>query len=502
MENGAKILKLQKRKGHIMTDKEQRKQKKESKRIARQQSMINSNVGSLIIKMSIPTMLSFLITSIYSLADTYFVSSLGTEATAAVSVNTSLDMIIMMGGSMVAVGAASYMSRLLGAGNKERASNVVSTSFFTALVFGLLILVFGKLFVGPLVDVLGATSTCRQYSIDYATYLLYSAPFMATSFVMNQGLRSEGNAMLSTIGMGVGGIVNCILDPIFIFEKFTIFGLTINGFGLEVLGASVATAISKVVSFVVLLAPYLLGTTQVKIAIRKIKFAKDIVTEVVSVGSSSLFRTGLSIVSGIILNNIAGGISDSLLAAIGVSTKVMMFPFGFLLGFGLGYQPVAGYAWGAKNYGRVRQAYSFSVKTSVIGSIVMAALMIIFSRQLIDLFTQSDADLSRLGSLCIILQSIAIPAQAWVMMVNMLCGATGYAFGTVFLALARQGICFIPIVFPLTWMFGEYGVCSVQAIADALSIFLAIPIIKKAKKMISDAEEKCYEEPSENTVRA
>ena len=450
--------------------------------------MLSSKVGPLILKMSIPTIISFLITSIYSLADTFFVSSLGTNATAAVSVNSSLDMIIMMAGSMLAVGAASYISRLLGAGDKERASKVLSTSWFTALLFGVIILVLGKIFIGPMVRLLGATDNCEQYSIDYATYILYAAPFMATSFVMNQTLRAEGNAFLSMIGMGIGGILNCVLDPFFILDEVSIFGLTLPGLGLEVAGASIATAISKVISFMVLIFPYVIRHCQLRLSPRLIEYAKDIVKEVVSVGSSSLFRTGLSIIAGIVLNNLAGNISDSLLAAVGVSTKVMMFPFGFLLGFGQGYQPIAGYGWGAKNYRRVREAYRFSIKTAIIGSAVMAAIMCIFSDQLIGIFTETDAEMLRLGSLCIRLQCIALPAHAWVMIVNMLCGAIGYAFGASFLALARQGTCFLPIVYPMAWIFGEAGICSVQAVADIISIFITIPIAKKVSRMIDEAE--------------
>lgn len=471
-----------------MKTKEEKELLKEKKRNARNESMMSGSVGKLIVKMAIPTMLAFLITSIYGLADTYFVSSLGTEATAAVSVNSSLDMIIMMGGSMLAVGAASYISRLLGAGKNDEANSVLATSWFTALIFGAVILVLGKIFIVPMVRLLGATDSCQQYSVDYATYILYAAPFMATSFVMNQTLRAEGNAMLSTLGMGIGGLLNCILDPFFILKEVNIFGITFGGLGLEVAGASIATAISKVVSFGVLLAPYLLRNTNLRFSLRKISYNAKAVKEVVGVGSSSLLRTGLSILSGIILNNIAGGISDSLLAAIGVTTKVMMFPFGFLLGFGQGYQPVAGFAWGAKNYSRVREAYRFAVKTSVIGTIVMAGLVCLFAEPIIGIFTETDSELVRLGALCLRLQCIALPAHAWVMMVNMLCGAMGYAFGAVFLAITRQGTCFLPIVFPMALIFKEIGVCSVQAVADVLSIFLTIPIARKCMRMIDEAE--------------
>ena len=228
----------------------------------RRNMMLNDPVSRIIPQMAIPTIVAFLINSIYSLADTYFVSSLGTNATAAVSVNASLDQLIMMCGSMLAVGANSYIARLLGEGNEKKASQVLSTAFFTAFGIGALLMVFGNLFMVPMVRLLGATPTCEQYSVDYATYVLFAAPFMAANFVMNQCLRSEGSAMLSMIGMGFGGVLNVILDPIFIMPW---------GLNMGVAGASLATAISKWVSFAILIFPYLTRRSLLHLSIRNFR---------------------------------------------------------------------------------------------------------------------------------------------------------------------------------------------------------------------------------------
>ena len=176
------------------------------------QLMGQAPVGAAIVKMAVPTIIAFLINSIYSLADTYFVSTLGVNATAAVTVNASLDQLIMMCGSMLAVGANSYIARLLGEGNPKKASQVLSTAFFVAFGIGALLLVFGSIFMEEMMTLLGATPTCLNYSVDYATYVLLAAPFMATSFVMNQCLRSEGSAVLSMVGMSFGGVLNVLLD--------------------------------------------------------------------------------------------------------------------------------------------------------------------------------------------------------------------------------------------------------------------------------------------------
>ena len=440
---------------------------------ARRTMMLNEPLYKVIPKMAIPTIIAFLINSIYSLADTYFVSSLGTNATAAVSVNASLDQLIMMCGSMLAVGANSYIARLMGEGEDKKASQVLSTAFFTALGIGAVLMVFGSIFMTPMVRLLGATPTCEQYSIDYATYVLMAAPFMAANFVMNQCLRSEGSATLSMVGMGLGGILNIILDPIFIFT-----------FDMGVAGASLATAISKWVSFIILIFPYITRRSMLHLSVRNIHFSKDIVTNVVSVGSSSMFRNALAVVSAIMLNDIAGNISDSVLAGVGVCNKILMFPFGIILGFGNGFQPVAGFNWGAKRYDRVQESYSFSSKVAIIGSVAMAVFLIVFADPFIVMFAGSDPEMREFGKLCLILQSIALPIHAWVAVVNMLCNGLGNAKGAFLLATARQGSCFIPILYPLAWIFGSIGVASVQALADVLTLALAIPLaISMVKKI-------------------
>ena len=448
----------------------------------RKDMMLNEPISRLIPKMAIPTIVAFLINSIYSLADTYFVSSLGTNATAAVSVNASLDQLIMMAGSMLAVGANSYIARLLGQGNEKKASQVLSTAFFLAMGLGTVLMLFGSIFMTPMVRLLGATPTCEQYSIDYATYVLYAAPFMAANFVMNQCLRSEGSATLSMVGMGFGGILNCFLDPIFIF-----------GLDMGVAGASLATAISKWVSFAILIFPYLTRRSLLHLSIRNFHPTADILSKIISVGSSSMFRSGLSVVAGILLNSIAGDISDSVLAAVGVCNKVMMFPFSIILGFGNGFQPVAGFNWGAKRYDRVQESYRFSAKVALIGSAVMAVLVAVLADPLIVLFAGTDEEMRRIGVICMVSQCIALPIHGWVAVVNMLCAGLGNAKGALALSTARQGTCFLPIVFPLSWAFGAYGVACVQAAADVLSLLLALPIVRGMKKKIAQAQQEALQ---------
>ena len=343
---------------------------------------------------------------------------------------------------------------------------------------------FGLVFMRPMVRLLGATPTCEQHSIEYATYVLMAAPLMASSFVMNQCLRSEGSATLSMIGMGFGGILNCILDPIFII-----------GLNMGVAGASLATAISKLVSFSILIFPYITKRSILRLSIRCFRFAKDIIYEIAAVGSSSMFRSGLAVVSGILLNNLAGDISDGVLAGIGVATKVMMFPFSIILGFGSGFQPVVGFNWGAKRYDRVKESYRFASMVAFVGAAVMAAALAIFADQIICWFTtekDQSTQMMEIGALAIRLQCLALPIHAWVAVVNMYCTGLGNAFGAVLLSTSRQGSCFIPILYPMTFLWGASGIASVQAVADMLTLLLAIPILivtnKKIKKAMAQAD--------------
>ena len=439
--------------------------------------MAEAPIPGLIFKMAVPTIVAFLINSIYSLTDTYFVHFLGTNATAAVSVNASLDQLIMMAGSMLAVGAASYTSRLLGGGDRDKASQVLSTAFFGAFAFGLVVEALGLIFTRPLVYLLGATPTCEEFAVQYANYVLLVAPFMACNFVMNQCLRSEGSAMFSMFGMGFGGILNCVLDPIFIFTL-----------DLGVAGASMATAISKVVSFLILIFPYLSRRSLLRLSIRRVRVVKDILVEVVSVGSSSMFRSGLAVVSAIILNNIAGDISDSVLAGVGVSTKIMMFPFGVILGFGTGFQPVAGFNWGARRYDRVRESFRFASKTAIIVGLAMGAALALGADGVIALFAETDPEMEAVGALCIRLQCLAMPIHSWVAVVNMFCAGLGDARGALILSSSRQGTCFLPIVYPLARLFGSTGVAAVQAVADLLSLALAVPIVHRVMNRVRQAE--------------
>lgn len=446
------------------------------KQTDRSRLMLTTPVSRLVLQMAYPTMIAHAVTSIYSLTDAYFVSSLGISATAAVSVNASLDQVIAMAGSMLALGANSMIARLLGAGKQDKANRILSTAFFLAMAFGTMLLT-GLPVVKPLVRLLGATETCEQYAQDYATFVLLAAPFTAANLVMNQCLRSEGSALRSMLGIGVGGLLNCVLDP-----------LLITTCGLGVKGASIATALSKLASFAFLIFPYLFRKSLLHLSVQNFRPGRRMLLELFNLGSSSVLRGSLAVVAGVVLNNLAGNISDTVLAGVGVSNRVMMLPFNVILGFGSGFQPVVGFNWGAKRYDRVRRSFRFSSLCAILGAAVLGGALAWGAPWVIRLFAETDEETCRVGILCIRLQCAAMPIHAWVAVVDMFCSGLGYARGAQILATARQGTAFFPVVYPLALLCGANGVAASQAVADALTLFLALPVLGHVRRMIRVAE--------------
>ncbi len=427
--------------------------------------MLNTPMSRLIPKMAIPTIISMLVTSLYNLADTYFVSSLGTTATAAVGINFSLDMLIMTIGGLLGVGANSFIARLLGAKQDQKASQVLATSFFSAIFISLILAITGLIAIEPLVRLLGATDNIIRYSMDYAGFVLYAAAFTSSSFVLNHSLRSEGSAIYSMIGIVSGAVLNIALDPLFII-----------GLGWGVKGAGAATAISKTVSFFVLLLPYLRRSSILNLSIRNIHYSREIVTEVLKMGFPSFLRMILMSTAIVIMNKAAGLYSDSVLAGMSVVNRVVMFPTAALLGFAQGYQPVSGFNWGAKRYDRVLQAFWFASFWGAGASVLMGLGLGLFATPIMHLFTQTDQEMIAIGVLSIRLQSIVFPVHAWVIVVNICYASLGKARGAALLSLARQGLCYIPMILILPLLMAAQGLAAAQAAADILSFAMALPL--------------------------
>ena len=447
-------------------------QENKSRQENRRDMMLNGKIHRIIPRLALPMMVSMLINSFYNMVDTYFVSKISSEATAAAGVNFSLMSIITSIGMAFGVGAGSYISRLLGAKRDEEASKTISTAFVLAISFGTLLMIFGLIFMKQLVVFMGATPDIIKYSMDYASYILYAAPIMAGSFVLNQGLRAEGSPLFSMIGMAVGGVINIILDPIFIFV-----------FGWGVAGASSATALSQLISFLVLLYPYLKKHTLIRLSLKLFSPTKDILTEISKMGFPTLIRSGLLTVSSIVTNNIAGSFNTYALAAMSIVNRLMMFMGSVLIGFGQGFQPVAGFNWGAKRYDRVLKAFWFCSIVGVVAMAVLCSILAIFAPNVMMAFSDNP-DVIDLGAFSIRLNCLAMPVHAWVIVINMLFQAMGRGTSAAILSLSRQGICLIPAVVLMSIIFGVWGLASAQAVADFMSMLLAVPMLIKVLREI------------------
>lgn len=441
--------------------------------------MTQTPIPRLIAGLAVPTIISMLVTSIYNMADTFFVSQLGTSAAGAVGIVFSIMAIIQAVGFTLGMGAGATSSRLLGQQQNARANAVASTAFFTALAFGLLLTVFGLLFIDGLMRLLGATGTILPYARDYARYILLGAPVMACSFVLNNVLRAQGRATLAMVGIGLGGVLNIGLDPFFIY--------TLN---LGISGAAIATLISQCVSFGVLFSFYLRGKSIIKISARAI--ARDAGTYglILKTGMPSFCRQGLASMSTVALNINAAVYGDAAVAAMSVVGRIFMFILSAMIGFGQGFQPVVGYNYGAKEYGRVRQAFWFTFKVGMVLLGVLAVIGFFVAPQAMALFRRDDMEVIAIGAFAMRAQCLALPLQPLIVCCNMTFQSVGKSWQATFLAAARQGIFFLPLILLLPQFMGLTGVQLTQPFADILSFgvaaVLAVRFFKELKVLEGD----------------
>ncbi len=428
------------------------------------QRMTQTPIPRLIGSLAVPSIISMMITSIYNMADTFFVGQIGTSASAAVGISFSLMAIVQAIGFTLGMGSGNFISRLLGQQKAEEASKVAATSFFTSLGIGAIISLLGFVFLDPLVRVLGATPTNLPYAMDYVRYILLGIPFMTASFVLNNILRFQGSAFYAMFGIGLGGILNIALDPLFIFT-----------FNMGTGGAALATSISQVISFAILLFASGRGGN-IRISFKDFTPKWDIYKEVLRTGLPSFYRQGLASVATICLNLTAGPYGDAAIAAMSIVARVFHFALSMLLGFGQGFQPVCGFNFGAKLYNRVLAAFWFCIKTSVIVMVFISVIGYVFAPDIISVFRKEDLEVIAIGATALRLQCITFPLSSWIVINNMLLQTIGKAKEASILALARQGLFFLPVILVLPRLTGILGIQLSQPIADLLTFILAIPM--------------------------
>ena len=430
------------------------------------QKMTQTPVGKLIATLSIPTIISMLVTAIYNMADTFFVSKLGTSASGAVGIVFSVMAIIQAIGFTFGMGSGSSISRLLGAKEESQATEVAATGFYSAIFICVVMSLVGEWKLDELMRILGASETILPYAREYARYILLAAPIMASSFVLNNILRSEGHAKFAMIGITTGGILNVLLDPLFIFT-----------FRMGIAGAAVATALSQLTSFCILLSYFVMHKTTTRLGIHRLSKRPMVYYQIIKNGMPSFSRQGLASIASILLNQQAAIYGDAAVAAMAIVTKVFMMIFSVMIGFGQGYQPVVGFNYGAGITERVKKAMKFTLIVGMIGMTSAAVVLFMAAPLLMKLFISDDPAVLDIGTMALRAQAISMPLIPIGTVANMTFQSVGKAWRATIMSSMRQGIFFIPLIFILPAAFGLNGVVATQAAADILTALTCAPLL-------------------------
>jgi len=427
--------------------------------------MTETPIPQLVLSLAAPTILSMLITSIYNLADTFFVGQISTSASGAVGVVSSLMAIIQALGFMLGHGAGTIISRSLGSRDTTAATRFASTSFFTALVFGVVLAVAGLGTLPHFMMLLGSTETILPHACAYARPILIAAPLMISSLVMNNILRYEGKASFAMIGLVTGGVLNIALDPLFMFV-----------FGLGTAGAGIATALSQSISFCILLSMFLRGKTVSQFRLSAVtREARDF-GRILLGGAPSFGRQGLNSIGGMLLNLAARGYGDAAVAGMSIVSRIFMFIISVAIGVGQGLQPVASFNYGARKYRRVRQAAIFTIEAAFCMLVVLVGLCWVNGDALIRLF-RDDPAVTAVALPAFHYQCLAMLLHPIIVVANMTFQSVGASGRATFLACCRQGVFFIPLILILPRTHGLFGVEICQPIADVFTFLVSLPFL-------------------------
>lgn len=427
--------------------------------------MTETPIPQLVLSLAAPTILSMLITSIYNLADTFFVGQISTSASGAVGVVSSLMAIIQALGFMLGHGAGTIISRSLGSRDATAATRFASTSFFTALVFGVVLAVAGLGTLPHFMMLLGSTETILPHACAYARPILIAAPLMISSLVMNNILRYEGKASFAMIGLVTGGVLNIALDPLFMFV-----------FGLGTAGAGIATALSQSISFCILLSMFLRGKTVSQFRLSAVtREARDF-GRILLGGAPSFGRQGLNSIGGMLLNLAARSYGDAAVAGMSIVSRIFMFIISVAIGVGQGLQPVASFNYGARKYRRVRQTAIFTIEAAFCMLVVLVGLCWVNGDALIRLF-RDDPAVTAVALPAFHYQCLAMLLQPIIVVANMTFQSVGASGRATFLACCRQGVFFIPLILILPRTHGLFGVEICQPIADVLTFLVSLPFL-------------------------
>lgn len=447
----------------------------------KRQQMLNDPVELLVCRLAVPTIITMMITAFYNMADTYFVGRLDTVSTAAVGLALPLMNIVQALGFFYGHGSGNYISGKLGEGDTHSAAVMGDTAAAFSLLTGGILAVLGLVFDRQLAVLLGADEVLMESTLEYISVLLIGVPFQMASFTMNNQLRFRGSAFYGMIGMAGGSVLNVLLDPLFI-----------SVLDMRVRGAALATVISQIVSFVILLKM----SSRLHLKKPLFKPSLNIVGTLFKFGSPSLFRQGIMSIAAVCLNHSVVIYGAAAVAAMSVVNRIIMLGNSVVIGLGQGFQPVCGFNRGAGKFGRVRKVYLFCIKLSTVFMAFFGVVVYIFAPELI-LFFRDDSEVVAAGTDILRFQCFTAPLQGVCVMTNMIMQNLGKTVRATFLAVMRQGIFFIPLLYILSAAFGFFGIQITQAAADVMSAAVSIPIALSVAKDLA-AKERISAEKGEN----
>ena len=423
----------------------------------------NAPIPKALMALGVPTMVGMLINALYNLVDTYFVGGLGTDQMGAVTVAFPLGQIVVGLGLLFGNGAAAYLSRLLGRGDKDTANKVASTAVYSGVAIGAIVILISVIFLEPILKQIGAIDSVMPYAITYTRIYIVFSIFNVFNVTMNNIVSSEGAAKTAMCALMAGAVLNVVLDPVFIYAL-----------DLGVAGAAIATALSQIVSTLVYLTYILQKKSVFNFRVKECCFAKEIMSEILKIGIPTLIFQLLTSLSISMINSAAKEYGGSALAAMGPVTKIMSMGTLIVFGFLKGFQPIAGFSYGAKKFDRLREAIKTSILWSTGFCVLFGLIAAVLAAPIISLFTKDDLDMIRIGSIALRANALSFILFGFYTVYSFLFLVMGKAKECCILGTCRQGLCFVPVILVLPTACGLSGVLYAQPIADVLSALITV----------------------------
>ncbi len=434
-----------------------------NKQSSKMELLGNAPIPKALMAMGIPTMLGMMVNAVYNLMDAYFVGGLGTSQMGAISVVYPLGQVVVGLGLLFGNGASSYLSRLLGKGDKEKANQVASTALYGSVTAGAVMIILSMIFLRPILKFLGATDSIMPYAVTYAGIYIISCIFNVFNVTMNNIVTSEGAAKTTMCALMTGAILNIGLDPLFIYV-----------FDMRVAGAAIATAISQIVSTSVYLVFVQKKKSIYRFKIKNCSFTKEIMSEIFKIGIPTLVFQILTSLSISLVNIRAMAYGDSVIAGMGAVTRIVSMGSLMVFGFIKGFQPIAGYSYGAKKFDRLQEAIKTSILWSTVFCAIYGLILAIFSERIISQFTKDDLEMIQAGTQSLRINGISFILFGFYTVYSSLFLALGKGLAGFILGACRQGICFVPVILILPALWGINGILYVQPIADVLSAIITV----------------------------